>query len=769
MTRQSEASPARLFTAFGTVLFVDGSSGELRHGPVESSPANAFFEPEKSLPGSYALGRLIYLANGSREPIDCFYDVCLTASQQQGRDSSGAASMLESIPLERGLFALRAGGHFLSAIPDGRIMHRADVCSTWELFIASENWCTDSPGVTLNGAWRHDQVAFNKRNIASHIVHPLIRMRSARQPNAKKILFYGYPKWSHGRVYYDLSKHLHERGYLVDILDWQQNHSDYAQELVPYYDFIVSALDGISTLADAYKVPFDKIIAISHHEFDMRMLIERKGMDIFDKFANYGVVSESLYSASAMLGIVRSPMVVPLGVDTLSFFSALPERLTTVGYSSSLSVTTYGLEWKRGKLAEAAARDAGLAFKVAGSTANQLSFHDMPDFYRSVDAVVSSSVNESGPLSVLEGAAAGRLVISTPVGHFPLKAYSGGGLLAPIEPKKFVAFTSSALRYYKDNPAAFSDACRSIRDSSFKFDWIYFVEDWINLIENPELTNCNSCKDGYLEQRANSEFSIPFNKDRYTSSINISREIHLVNLDRSVDRLSLFRRNNPHVSKDIVRFAAIDGVSLDRAQLLKDGTITEDCSYKPGSLGCALSHINLWKLAVAKNKAVTIFEDDIYVSLDFSKEFSTLTSIAGQSWDLIKWGFIFDPLFVWLDFGFSKAKLEFYERRANQDPTVFQKKSSGRSLVRIAHSFGLQAYTVTPRGAQILIDKCLPLRKRTIPFPGTGITIDDTGIDCVMCAAYGSMRAFVCMPPLVIPDPKQVSDRVAADDFPINY
>ena len=41
---------------------------------------------------------------------------------------------------------------------------------------------------------------------------------------------------------------------------------------------------------------------------------------------------------------------------------------------------TSGAELKRGRLAEAAARQAGLAFKVAGSTAEQLSFHDMPAF-----------------------------------------------------------------------------------------------------------------------------------------------------------------------------------------------------------------------------------------------------------------------------------------------------------------------------------------------------------------------------------------------------
>jgi len=39
----SSAPRARLITAFGTVLYLDPASGELRHGDVATSPANAYF------------------------------------------------------------------------------------------------------------------------------------------------------------------------------------------------------------------------------------------------------------------------------------------------------------------------------------------------------------------------------------------------------------------------------------------------------------------------------------------------------------------------------------------------------------------------------------------------------------------------------------------------------------------------------------------------------------------------------------------------------
>jgi hypothetical protein len=124
-------------------------------------------------------------------------------------------------------------------------------------------------------------------------------------------------------------------------------------------------------------------------------------------------------------------------------------------------------------------------------------------------------------------------------------------------------------------------------------------------------------------------------------------------------------------------------------------------------------------------------------------------------------GYIFDPCYLWLNFGFDKAKLAFYDRRFLGSTEEFQSESFSPIAARLTHSFGLQAYSVSPKGARALLECCLPLRKRLIPFPGTGIRLDDTGIDCAMSAAYGSMQAFLCIPPLVIQDSTQASVRKA--------
>ena len=473
MTNGSASSAARLFTAFGTVVYAD-SSGVLRHGPVATSPANTILTVAPTEAENSYHCRLICEEHGGQNPIVCASDHC------RSDRSKDTATPFELVSLERGLIALKSGDRFLSATPEGSVGITADICSTWELFLVSEDW---RPILVDWTEADRMSAQIDAVRIQNHVVHPAIRARAGTIPKKSKVLVFGYPSWSHGRVYYDLSRHLHARGYVVDILNWQHNHAEYFDDLRSYYDVFMTALDGVSVLVDVYNVPYEQIIAVSHHEFDIRMLMEKKGADVFDRFASYAVVSEFLYCASLMKGVPRAPMIAPLGIDYERFHSPIAPSLRVVGYASSMSTKTYGVEWKRGALAEAAATTAGLPFKVAGSTGKQISFHDMPEFYRSVDAVVTSSISEAAQLPVMEAAAAGRLVIGTPVGHFPQKAYRGGGILAPVEESKFVSFTAETLKYYAANASAYVDKCHSIQEAATRFDWKYAIDDWLDVLE----------------------------------------------------------------------------------------------------------------------------------------------------------------------------------------------------------------------------------------------------------------------------------------------
>ena len=472
------APHARIYTSWSTVIYFDAVSGELRHGPIETSPENVVFVADPASTETARQGWLMQLDGDRLEPIACGPLGCRTVSAADPGDPPPAATLLELVILERGLVAFRAESHFLCAQPDWRVDLSKPWCSTWECFLASEGWCSMAPAIDDR------QAPINWIAIRKMLIDPRLRIKVNAASSATKILIYGYPYWSHGRVYHDICKYLHVKGYLVDIINWQVNHSDYIGELKSFYDLFISALDGVSTLVDVYGVPYEQVIALSHHEMDMRVLIDQKGVEVFDKFAGYCVVGYQLFDASAIFGITREPMVVQLGVDLSEFQAEIPERLTTVGYASSFSQKTiHGVEIKRGQLAEAATREAGLAFRVAGSTADQTSIHDMPEFYRSVDAILVSSVTEGAQLPIREAAAAGRLVISTPVGDFPLRAYQGTGIIAPIESEKYRKFAAAQLQYYKDNPEAFADICREIQTAARQLDWQNMISDWVELIE----------------------------------------------------------------------------------------------------------------------------------------------------------------------------------------------------------------------------------------------------------------------------------------------
>ena len=89
MNDTSTARPARLITVFNTTLYFDVASGELRHGPVESSPRNAAFVADPSLPSPCRKGHLAYVSGKSYQPIVCRAGRC-EAATRTGSDNGAA-------------------------------------------------------------------------------------------------------------------------------------------------------------------------------------------------------------------------------------------------------------------------------------------------------------------------------------------------------------------------------------------------------------------------------------------------------------------------------------------------------------------------------------------------------------------------------------------------------------------------------------------------------------------------------------------------------
>lgn len=231
--------------------------------------------------------------------------------------------------------------------------------------------------------------------------------------------------------------------------------------------------------------------------------------------------------------------------------------------------------------------------------------------------------------------------------------------------------------------------------------------------------------------------------------------VFVINLDRDQDRLRLFTETNAHLTT-FTRFAAIDGRTMDRAALERAGLIKSDLTYNNGQLGCALSHVALWRHAIAENRAITVVEDDAILARDFLTARDDLIGRLPPDWGIVLWGWNFDRS-VWAEIpeGVAKSVLTFDQDALRENIEVFRTAEVAHGPVRLRHAFGTLGYAVSPAGARALLASCLPLAKRFIHFEGFGIGIPNNGIDCLMNAAYPKLKAYVCMPPLAVSENRQ--------------
>lgn len=291
-----------------------------------------------------------------------------------------------------------------------------------------------------------------------------------------KIVFFVDSDWALGSIHHALVEQLNEKGWSTELCDWALPHGTDRFEPIEKGGFVVTLpYGGTRALLDSYHVAHERIIIVAHDEWDLINLVRHSGTEEFDRFAAYGVVSDNLACSSLALGIRRVPHVLRLGIKTARYRHPLPTALNEVGYGTVMSRTTVsGIERKRGELARVASERAGLCFRPAFGCRHT----EMSAYYGEVQAVLMPSLQEGAGLPVLEAAAAGRLVIGTPVGHFQRLAYEGLGLLAPLDDSAFVDYCATALKFFKQNPSAFRDKTAQIRVAAQARDWRYVVGDW---------------------------------------------------------------------------------------------------------------------------------------------------------------------------------------------------------------------------------------------------------------------------------------------------
>ena len=129
MTGNAAMDPPGIFTAHGTVIYVDETTGELRHGAIASAPANVFLLAQDD-----SSARIMHGSGSAALPLLCLPDHGRRLSEAEIRAGSPPPSLLERIRIASGAYGLKSGDRFLCAEPDGRVSLNRPHCQAWEQF-----------------------------------------------------------------------------------------------------------------------------------------------------------------------------------------------------------------------------------------------------------------------------------------------------------------------------------------------------------------------------------------------------------------------------------------------------------------------------------------------------------------------------------------------------------------------------------------------------------------------------------------------------------
>ena len=123
-------------------------------------------------------------------------------------------------------------------------------------------------------------------------------------------------------------------------------------------------------------------------------------------------------------------------------------------------------------------------------------------------------------------------------------------------------------------------------------------------------------------------------------------EAHVINLKRRGDRLERFYENHPGFDRDVVVQEACDGVSLELTPALKRLFINNDFHWKKPVLGCAMSHLKLWRQLASDEPNIDnylIMEDDVKFQEGWQKIWEKASKEIPDDYDVLYLGGILPP------------------------------------------------------------------------------------------------------------------------------
>ena len=226
--------------------------------------------------------------------------------------------------------------------------------------------------------------------------------------------------------------------------------------------------------------------------------------------------------------------------------------------------------------------------------------------------------------------------------------------------------------------------------------------------------------------------------------------IIVINLDRCADRFDAFRTRNAHLGS-VRRLAAMHGTTVDRLDLQRRGLMTADLNFSDGAVGCALSHLSLWRGVAAGSRALTVCEDDAVCASDFIAAANKRIAGVADDWDIVLWGWLLNSMLELQIFPGQPAFLCHGPTPPGVADFVATSSAPGSgNLFRLNRACGTMCYTISPKGAARLLALCTPLRRARLYLPEAPAGWPVDGIDIMMCLFHPTLNSYISVPPLVM-------------------
>lgn len=236
------------------------------------------------------------------------------------------------------------------------------------------------------------------------------------------------------------------------------------------------------------------------------------------------------------------------------------------------------------------------------------------------------------------------------------------------------------------------------------------------------------------------------------STSNFPKRI-LISTEIYEERMKKFFNDNKSLSDTQV----IMGIDVTKA--LKDPAILDEIKEQSseksiwplGAICCGLAHYQAFRECIESNQPVTIFEDDAILVKNFDEKSKKLIDQVGTEWDLIQWGYNWDSF---LDIRYPEKKgpvfrVSLLSQKDKFNEGEFRNSETESSLFPLVSTFGMHAYTISPKGAKKFLQHYPKI---------TDIFVDNIdllhqgywalSLDMVLNSFYDKNDCYVALPPL---------------------